>query len=183
MLFGKNKWKIKYKELKKRYDELFKNYSALYSKLENPAFMRDVVRRVIHHNLTNIKNYNSRDQLYHTRKYVCLDGQKVRSKVEREIYNYLILNGVKVRYEAVYKTPWGSFIRPDFYLPEYQLYIEYFGKDIGEDEKYDEIMKFKKELYEYSYAPFVILNHHDEENLYKVLKTKLSKHIDVSNWI
>ena len=182
MFFHRDKWKIKYKELEKEYNKLLKNYKSLYSRLNSPVFMRWIIKNNLNYNSSNIRNFNYKDRKYRTRKYVCFDGQKVRSKVEREIYNYLLLNGVKVRYEAVYKTPWGSIIRPDFYLPEYKVYIEYFGKDEGEDQKYDEIMRFKKELYKFSTAPFIILNHHDDEDLYNAVKSKLSPYIDVSLW-
>ncbi len=187
MLF---RYRRKYLDLKKKYDELLSWYKRLYS-LYNSCIsgnleesqVTELIRRRIAQNSQNIRNHNSKDDKYATRRYVCLDGQKVRSKVEREIYNYLILNGVKVRYEAMYKTPWGSVIRPDFYLPDYKLYIEYFGKDPGEDEKYDEITKFKNQLYNSVSTPFVILTHHDDEALYSVLKFKLSKYVDVSSWI
>ncbi|NPA74687.1 MAG: hypothetical protein GXO25_01225 [Euryarchaeota archaeon] len=183
-IFGRKdcaKLKKEYKKIKKERDSLYSFYQRFY--YGNPATMREAIKRGIMHNQDNIRNFNYKDKKYHTRKYVCIDGQKVRSKVEREIYNYLILNGVKVRYEAIYKTPWGSIIRPDFYLPEYQIYIEYFGKEIGEDKKYDEIMKFKNGLYSTSAVPFVILHRHDEENLYLNIKNKLGKFIDVSGWI
>ncbi len=162
------------------YDKLYSFYARFYS--GDPYIMRLAIRNSVMHNFKNIRNYNYKDKKYDTRRFVCIDGQKVRSKVEREIYNYLILNGVKVRYEAVYRTPWGSIIRPDFYLPEYRIYIEYFGKDPGEDEKYDEIMRFKRELYSVSITPFIILDHHDEENLYANLKRKLAPYVDVSSW-
>lgn len=186
-LFGRNACKKKLRELKKEYKDLKKKYDKLYSfymrfQSGDPVIMRESVRRALRHNHTNIRNFNNKDRKYNTRKYVCIDGQKVRSKVEREIYNYLILNGVKVRYEAMYRTPWGSVIRPDFYLPEYQIYIEYFGKEPGEDEKYDEIMRFKKQLYSYSYVPFVILESHDELDLYSALKEKLKPYVNTSSW-
>ena len=182
LFFRRDKWKIKYKELENEYNKLLKNYKSLYSRLNSPVFMRWIIKNNLNHNSSNIRNFNYKDRKYHTRKYVCFDGQKVRSKVEREIYNYLILNGVKVRYEAVYRTPWGSIIRPDFYLPEYQIYIEYFGKEPGEDEKYDAIVKFKKGIYSFSLTPFIILTPEDEKNLYNAIKSKLSPYIDVSLW-
>ena len=179
-------WK-KCRELKKQIKELEndnKKYRDFYSRFYygDPLIMREAIRRSISHNSSNIRNFNYKDRKYHTRKYVCLDGQKVRSKVEREIYNYLLLNGVKVRYESIYRTPWGSVIRPDFYLPEHQIYIEYFGKEEGEDEKYDAIVHFKKDLYSFSLTPFVILTPDDEKDLYSAIKSKLSPYIDVSLW-
>lgn len=94
---------------------------------------------------------------------------------------YLILNGVKVRYEAIYRTPWGSITHPDFYLSDYKIYIKYFGKERGEDKKYDEIMKFKNVLYRSSATTFVILHARDDAHIYCVIKSKLAKYIEVSN--
>ncbi len=175
--------KRRHKELEKRYKELVSMYRALYELYNGQGCPLERLKLHIMRNASNIRNYNSKDRTYNSRKYVCLDGQVVRSKAEREIYNYLILNGVKVRYEAIYKTPWGSIIRPDFYLPDYKIYIEYFGKEKGEDKKYDEIMKFKNELYHSSPIPFIILHSHDDANLYHAIKSKLARYINVSNWI
>ncbi len=208
MLFG---WRKKYKklesdynELKKKYDELLGWYHKLYDKyislkhdsgpkvrlervnhcdVSDIGTFRDVLKKYIKHNVDNIHNHNEIDDKYPTRRYVCLDGQVVRSKVEREIYNYLILNGVKVRHEAVFKLPHGGHFRPDFYLPEYKLYIEYYGKSPGEDPKYDEDRKFKKHFYTSLHARVVEIENSDSYDIYNILKLKLSNYINTSNWI
>lgn len=60
--------------------------------------------------------------------YVCEDGHKVKSKIEREIDNYLYRQGIIHSYEPQYKSLDGKVYYPDFYLPNYNLYIEYFGR-------------------------------------------------------
>mgnify|MGYP001055010831 CR=1 FL=1 len=62
---------------------------------------------------------------------VTLNGEKVKSYGEMDIANFLFENGVKYIYEHPYKVDtrneeYGQYY-PDFYLPEYDLYIEYFG--------------------------------------------------------
>lgn len=62
-----------------------------------------------------------------------LSGEKVRSFEEKTIADFLFLNGVKFFYEIQYKfsanTTKKFKYQPDFYLPEYDIYIEHFGID------------------------------------------------------
>lgn len=58
-----------------------------------------------------------------------LHGEKVESHAECEIANYLFLNGVKYRYEDPYPYSLESErqYHPDFYLPDYEIWIEHLG--------------------------------------------------------
>ena len=62
-----------------------------------------------------------------------LRGELVKSLEELEIANFLTLNGIKYEYEAQYrvKTATRNFrqYQPDFYLPDYKIYIEHFALD------------------------------------------------------
>jgi len=88
---------------------------------------------------------------------VTLNHEVVKSYGEMEIANFLYLNGVEYIYEQPYKIDtrtkeFGQY-KPDFYLPKYDIYIEYFGIDKnGEPPTYfqnDYIasMKWKRELH------------------------------------
>ena len=62
---------------------------------------------------------------------VTLKKERVKSYGELEIANCLYLSGVEYVYEKPYKTDtrskeFGQY-KPDFYLPEFDIYIEYFG--------------------------------------------------------
>ncbi len=64
---------------------------------------------------------------------VTLNGEKVKSCGELDIANYLYQNQIRYEYEASYKfdtntAEYGQY-HPDFYLPDYDIYIEYFGID------------------------------------------------------
>jgi len=64
---------------------------------------------------------------------VTLNGEKVKSYGELDIANYLYQNQIRYEYEASYKfdtntAEYGQY-HPDFYLPDYDIYIEYFGID------------------------------------------------------
>jgi len=62
---------------------------------------------------------------------VTLTGQPVRSKGEKIIADYLTGHGVAYYYEATATANWFIFqtkiSKPDFYLPQYNLFIEYWG--------------------------------------------------------
>lgn len=60
-------------------------------------------------------------------KKITYMGEKVRSNQELMIANFLFLNGIEYEYEKEY--PFKKGYRPDFYLPEYDLYLEHYGID------------------------------------------------------
>jgi len=57
-----------------------------------------------------------------------IDKIRVKSYQEAEIANFLTLNGIKYEYETKYKFDIPSTTyKPDFYLPDYNVYIEHFA--------------------------------------------------------
>ena len=82
-----------------------------------------------------------------------IQGEKVKSVEELTIANFLYLNGVEYKYEEVY--PFGdTMYRPDFYLKDYNIYLEHFGVDENDrakwltpfnEQKYVEEMELKRE--------------------------------------
>ena len=69
----------------------------------------------------------------HEKNKLTVKYEKVKSLAEAQIANFLFLNGIEYEYEKIYPfeiiNETGKIIsmRPDFYLPEYDLYIEHFG--------------------------------------------------------
>ena len=64
-----------------------------------------------------------------------LAGERVRSVEELMIANFLYLNGVKYEYEKLY--PYSDFVyHPDFYLTDYDIWLEHFGVDENGDAKW-----------------------------------------------
>lgn len=60
-----------------------------------------------------------------------INNETVKSYGEMDIANFLTQNGIQYIYEHPYKVDtrtneYGQY-NPDFYLPEYDIYIEYFG--------------------------------------------------------
>ena len=62
-----------------------------------------------------------------------LNGLKLKSQQEVQIANWLILSGIRFEYERQYPTVTANQQRrqyqPDFYLQDYDIYIEHFGID------------------------------------------------------
>lgn len=88
-------------------------------------------------------------------KHDTIQGERVKSVEELMIANFLYLNGIEYEYEKPY--PYGDVMyRPDFYLTEYDIYLEHFGVDEDNrarwleglnEEKYVEEMKLKRETH------------------------------------
>jgi DNA helicase IV len=88
-----------------------------------------------------------------------LRDEKVKSNQEVQIANWLYLNGVNYRYEDAYTgSATGNkeyrVYKPDFYLPNYNIYIEHFGVNKNGDtapwvpkDQYLSDMKWKKDLH------------------------------------
>ena len=95
---------------------------------------------------------------------VTLTGQPVRSKGERVIADYLTRHNIAYQYEAEAMTnDWFIFksriSRPDFYLPQYKLYIEYWGlvdlPDRGARDNYVRTMRWKMAQYHQNNIQFI----------------------------
>lgn len=90
-----------------------------------------------------------------------LNGEYVKSLEETKIANFLFMNGVRYEYERLYPfesdDPLRKSYRPDFYLCDYDIYLEHFGvnKDFKcphlspvEEEKYVEGIKWKRDFHQ-----------------------------------
>lgn len=94
---------------------------------------------------------NSSDKKVLTKEkypYSCVseDGHPARSRGEQIIDNYLFNNNIKHVYEKVLVSPIsGAECTCDFYLPDYDVYIEFWGME--NSKKYDEIKEYKLKIY------------------------------------
>ena len=73
------------------------------------------------------------------------DGTVVQSEGERRIAQWLSDHGLTYRYDAKFRIIGEFQIRPDFYLPEVDVYIEYWGMDTPQ---YKMSMYKKQTLYQ-----------------------------------
>ncbi|HIX09882.1 MAG TPA: hypothetical protein H9683_06845 [Firmicutes bacterium] len=77
-----------------------------------------------------IKNCSETEILdeYGNLQYKCDDGRRVRSRAEKIISDFLFNNKVRAVYEeTIYYQENGETktLHPDFYLPDYEMYLEY----------------------------------------------------------
>jgi DNA helicase IV len=67
------------------------------------------------------------------RKYTAMDGTKVNSNSEKEIMDYLLTHKVNDKPIEVKYEPDLDGFRPDFYLPQFDVFIEHWGIDKNGD--------------------------------------------------
>lgn len=100
--------------------------------------------------IKNLKDFNIIDE-YGNRDVKTANGMFVRSQQEKIIYDELYSRGIRCEYEKVefYKDANGDTkeLHPDFYLPDYKLYIEHWGYENTKDKKYIEEKQFKEKIY------------------------------------
>jgi len=127
--------------------------------------------------IINAKEIKILESRYYN-KYKCTDGHYVKSKAEREIDNYFTTKHIEHFYEVelpIDNNPEHS-IHPDFYLPNLNVYIEYWGKD--SDPQYRENMNYKLQIYKKLKVTLICLyESEDSENIESVLNRKLSHYI------
>ena len=105
-----------------------------------------------------------------------VDEVAVQSQGERRIGDWLSQRGIAYRYDERYLIARDVRIRPDFYLPEFDLSIEYWGMDTPE---YVANMEKKKFLYQRAGKKLISINWRELSRLEAVLEEKLSRYIRV----
>ena len=102
------------------------------------------------------------------------DGVAVQSRGEKRIGDWLARQAIAYVYDARIVVAGDLAIRPDFYLPEFDLYIEYWGMDTPE---YRANMEKKRFLYQRDKKKLLSLSFRDSDRLEDVLRLKLSRYI------
>ena len=103
-----------------------------------------------------------------------LDEVAVQSRGERRIGDWLAAKGIAYRYDERMVVAGGVRIRPDFYLPEFDLYIEYWGMDTPE---YVANMRKKQVLYQREGKKLISLGYRDFDRLEQLLEEKMSRYV------
>lgn len=98
------------------------------------------------------------------------DGTLVQSEGERRIAEWLTAHGLSYRYDTKYRIIGEFQIRPDFYLPEMDVYIEYWGLDTPQ---YKMSMYKKQMLYQQEGKRLVSVYPKDLPELNRLLISKL----------
>jgi len=105
-------------------------------------------------------------------------GEVVRSNSERTIADYFHQNGIRYVYEQDAMNRWNSrrISRPDFYLPDYGIYVEYWGMLGVEDQRvrsrYELSMKWKMAKYHQNNIKFISIYPNNISNLDLIFRAK-----------
>jgi len=121
-----------------------------------------------------LKRRNWETQVELNKTIQAVNGTVVQSDGERIIAGELAAMDIAFRYDNRFRIVKGYAIRPDFYLPEFDLYIEYWGMEDNLD--YQIGMKEKKKLYQQAGKKLVSLYAHEKPRLRDALREKLSRH-------
>ena len=145
----------------------------------NDEAAKQVIEFLVYHfnNPIDVSDYDSLGEYYADTNNIDLDTlrykyeknkyelktikqERVKSMEEVSIANYLFLNGIDYKYESLYQYPvndqWHKKYRPDFYLPQFDIYIEHFGIDRNnrapwlseiEENKYIDSMEWKRKTH------------------------------------
>jgi len=116
-------------------------------------------------------------------KSLTQNGEEVKSISEKKIANYFKENEINYVYE---KDLMGKFLfwdykitAPDFYLPDYDVYVEFWGLVEANDEwtrmKYVKNMKRKIAIYHENNIKFISLYPKNLENLDWIFRAKFKK--------
>ena len=101
------------------------------------------------------------------------DGTIVQSKGERLIADWLTRHSIAYRYDAKYRIIGEFQIRPDFYLPELDVYIEYWGLSTPQ---YKMSMYKKQTLYQQEGKRLISIYPADLTGLNELMRTKLERY-------
>jgi hypothetical protein len=133
------------------------------------AFQRVFCDRCFDEIFLERRNFETQVELNKT--IAARDGTIVQSAGERRIAEWLTAHGVAYRYDAKFRIIGEFQIRPDFYLPELDVYIEYWGLDTPQ---YKMSMYKKQTLYQQEGKRLISVYPADLPGLGALLAAKLS---------
>lgn len=105
-----------------------------------------------------------------------VDEVAVQSQGEKLIGDWLAKNAIAYDYDERMIVAGDTRIRPDFYLPEFDLYIEFWGMDTPE---YLANMRHKRVLYQRECKRLISLYPKDLPDIDNILRQKLSRYIRI----
>jgi hypothetical protein len=134
----------------------------------NQAFQRVFCDRCFDEVFLERRNFEAQVEINKTIE--ARDGTVVQSGGERRIADWLTAHGIAYRYDAKFRIIAEFQIRPDFYLPELDVYIEYWGLDTPQ---YKMSMYKKQTLYQQEGKRLVSVYPQDLPRLDSLLAAKL----------
>jgi len=96
-------------------------------------------------------------------------GIRVRSKIEKIIADFLYEQRLRFVYEPIVGLG-GFYVSPDFYLPDFELFLEHFGRD---DAQYEQATEAKLARYKQFKIRLVCTYAAEEPDIEEALSRKL----------
>lgn len=204
---------LKYPDLIKSLTEYFTYYLEIPDRLEDCSSLGELYEEEKTADLETLKSKYERESFIRDKSaekaqvFTTLNNEKVKSLEETKIANYLFMHGVNYEYERLYPhesaDPLRKAYRPDFYLTDYDIYLEHFGisKDYTvpwlspvEEKKYLDSIRWKREFhaenntklietYSYYSSEGVLLKKLEELLLANGIKFKNRDFTDVFNTV
>ncbi len=131
-----------------------------------------VVLLVLFLNLLRKNRKTAKNESRYPSRYVCLDGDIARSLSECLIDNFLYRNGIQHKPEDLIVKSAERKFKYDWFLPEIDMYIEFFGKS---DKKYLKNSDVKRKFYRQHGLKMIEILPQDLANLDETLPPKFGK--------
>lgn len=190
---------LNYPDLVKNLTEYFSYFLEIPDKMENYSSLGEMYEAEKNADLETLKSKYDREKYIResgeerAKTFLTLNNETVKSLEETKIANFLFMHGVNYEYEKLYpfesNDPLRKAYAPDFYLTDYDIYLEHFGvtKDFKcpqlspvEEKKYLEGIEWKRAFHkEHNTKLLETYSYYTSEG---VLLKKL-EHILVSNGV
>lgn len=142
-------------ELVQKLTEYFAYYLDVPTDLEECLSLGELYEREKSADLETLKSKFEKEKFIERYReegasfLVTLKGERVKSIEETKIANFLFMHGVNYEYEKLYPfesdDPFRKSYRPDFYLTDYDIYVEHFG--ISKDGRVPWLSKIEEKKY------------------------------------
>jgi len=174
---------------------------SLKRHMEDPSYLKKLVTYLCFNNSKaktefEFKSQAEYDEYLKSNPPITLQNETVKSYAELDIANFLYKNGIRYIFEHPYKintstTEYGRYL-PDFYLPDYDMYIEHFAinrngnvpdyfkskGNVSASEAYNNSIIWKRELHSENGTKMIELYYYDKQEgqllqrLEKLLKSE-----------
>ena len=124
-------------DLIKDLTEYFAYFIDLPNNFEDYSSLGELYEEEKSSDLETLKSKYSREKFIRekagerSKTYLTLDNERVKSIEETKIANFLFMHGINYEYEKLYPfesdDPVRKAYHPDFYLSDYDIYLEHFG--------------------------------------------------------
>lgn len=128
---------LNHPELIKNLTEYFAYFLEIPDDMENYSSLGELYEEEKTADLETLKSKYDREKYIRetgaekAKAFTTLNNEKVKSLEETKIANFLFMHGVNYEYERLYPfesdDPMRKSYRPDFYLSDYDIYLEHFG--------------------------------------------------------